>query len=275
MIRKMILCALCLCLVFAAGCALSGENQPAIDASNLEGRRIGVGIAWSEDYVLSDTSDAELFRYQDLGTMLLALKSGHIDAIGLNDIAAKHVQATMPALQISEQPAGDDSLVAFFANGRETLVGDFNQFIQEFRETEEYKDILYRCNHLNNGVYESKEVLTDGDVGTISMVAEQVYPYIYWDFEKNKAAGSDVEFAQHFAKAAGYNLEIQILNYETAVLQIAYGQADMLMCALSNYFRSEVELNQLALVSEPYMDVPIMLVTVGKEPLGSVPDELS
>ena len=98
----------CACL-FCAGCGSAGdwEYDPITDVNNLEGRRVGVNLAWESDYYLDGRDDMELVRYDTTADMIMALRYDKIDAIALD---ADSVKLLMSLSEGIEQVEGDGAV---------------------------------------------------------------------------------------------------------------------------------------------------------------------
>lgn len=91
-LTAMLIISACL---FSAGCGSASEwkYDPITDVNDLEGRRVGVNLAWESDYYLTGRKDMELVRYDSTSDMIMALKYDKIDAIAL-DVDSLNAPAT-------------------------------------------------------------------------------------------------------------------------------------------------------------------------------------
>jgi ABC-type amino acid transport substrate-binding protein len=78
-----------------AGCGASEwKYDPITDVNDLEGRRVGVNLAWESDYYLTGRQDMKLSRYDTTSDMIMALKYDKIDVIALSIYAMAQLLPT-------------------------------------------------------------------------------------------------------------------------------------------------------------------------------------
>ena len=71
------------------GARAEWEYRPITDVSNLEGRRVGVMLGYEVDYALTGREDLELFRYDTIADMVMALNFDKLDALAVDDLMWK------------------------------------------------------------------------------------------------------------------------------------------------------------------------------------------
>ncbi len=74
-------------LLMLTGCQSNWEPNFITDVNNLEGRRVGVNLSWDADYALTGRKDMELYRYDSLADMMMALGYDKVDAIAIDDMS--------------------------------------------------------------------------------------------------------------------------------------------------------------------------------------------
>ena len=60
-----------LILILLAGCQSEWQPNLITDINNLEGRKVGVNLAWEADYALTGRNDLELYRYDSTADLIL------------------------------------------------------------------------------------------------------------------------------------------------------------------------------------------------------------
>ena len=70
-----------ICLL--TGCSKNQKREAISDVNDLEGRRVGVALAWGPDYLLTGRDDLELIRYNTMASMVMALCYDRLDAIAV------------------------------------------------------------------------------------------------------------------------------------------------------------------------------------------------
>lgn len=64
-----------------SGCSAKRVYQPIEDVNDLGGRTVGVNLAWSADYKLSDREDLKVVRFNTVASLVMALRYGQVDVI--------------------------------------------------------------------------------------------------------------------------------------------------------------------------------------------------
>ena len=260
-IKKRAVLFVCILCCMLTGCANLQSYRPIEDITNLEGRRIGVGIGYATDYLLTGRDDLTLMRYDNYADMITALCYRRLDAVAVERPNANQFMDYVAGLRIVEPAIQEIGLVAYMANSREDILQEFNAFAAEFQTTEEFADIVTRLNAPGNYQEKTVEQLGNGETISVAIVADN-YPYAYLDFETGELYGSDIEYLYHFANACGYKLEVHAVDYTSMELGVVYERYDMGFSAIADVWRADVELTGLALVSDAYMHIDVMFVDV-------------
>ena len=77
MVTIILLCGL------LSGCGQIRNAHPITDVHNLDGQRVGVGLAWGPDYLLTEREDLTLMRYNNVAGAVTALCYNQVDAIAV------------------------------------------------------------------------------------------------------------------------------------------------------------------------------------------------
>ena len=254
-----LLCALV--LLFSSGCAELQSYRPIEDINDLDGRRVGVALAWAPDYLLTGREDMTLMRYNSIAEMVTALCYRRLDAIAVERPFCNQILQSVKGVRAVEPVIARDGMIAYIANGQEQLQEQFNTFIREFRTTQEFQDIQNRLNAPEGFIPKDVPMLGGEKVLRVGICTDG-YPFAYIDFETQEYVGSDVEFIKHFANAYGYKIEFVGGDYTAMELGIVYGKTDIALSGISNLWRADVELTGKALCSEIYMETDIVFIEV-------------
>lgn len=132
------------------------------------------------------------------------------------------------SFQVSEKAVGmnEDSLVQ----------DEFRAFMEEFRQTESYADILRRIENTRFEGYERKDVELPAPEEAVKMLrigySPEMMPYSMLDSEGNPYGGS-IEIAAHFAKKMGYAVEWVPASPQASFVEIPSGRMAMLIFAVN------------------------------------------
>ena len=156
--KKFIPLIIVLCIsLLLSGCGHElASYRPIEDVNNLEGRKVGVTMAWASDYVLShrDGEDLILYRYDNTADMLMALFYHQIDAICIDDLGWLIMDNTNgDALHKVAEPVAMDGYVVAVTPSRENLREEFNSFLEYYHRTEEFADLYKRLSEFDGVSY--------------------------------------------------------------------------------------------------------------------------
>lgn len=267
--KRLHICALAAMIAFVllglSGCSVRNATmpyRPIEDINNLDGRRVGVVLAWSPDYLLSDREDMELMRYDMLADAVLALCYQRVDAIAIERAFSIDVTNNLEGVRVVEEPIATDQLVTFVSNDRADVLEQFNVFIAEFKHSAEYAELMERVRGMETE-FETRYVENTGTGPVLRVGMETAaYPFIDYDIEDDAHYGIDAEIITHFANAYNYQIEFVDGTYDSMIQSLAAGKLDICICGLSELYRDEVELSGRALVSDPYMDMEIVFIEI-------------
>lgn len=257
--------ALSCAMFFVAGCAKQGAVTE-INMDDLSGVRVGVNLAWESDYLMTERGDAEVYRYDSTADMLMALNYNKIDAVALDWLSCKVMQRVAKGLEIVEPPAGTSGYILYFRSGRQDLRDDFNEFFEEFKNSDAYSEYMQRVQDYDGGDYEGPEIEagTGGDGPVVKLaVGQGEFPRAYFEPDSDEPVGYDVEIAKCWARSRNLRIEWIKSDYEDSVAGLLAGKYDAAVGYLSDFYRDEAMKAGL-LVSDAFCDTPIYLVRKGK-----------
>lgn len=279
MIQKMskifkLITLLLICGLVAGGCSMSHMSGSVSGKDSLKGKNIGVRLGFDADYSLSKRSDLNVVRYNSYSEALLAMKCGYIDYIALNQIEANHLGSFIKGVKVTGEPI-DRAGFVFCFNKRQKLVDEFNDFLVEFKTTDEYKDIMKRFTEFSGDDFESKEVSLTGTGKTITYATSDfAYPWAYYDVNDDKHKGVEIEIMSHFANAKGYKLNIVGENDSLLLLRLSNDTADVVSGSFSDIYKEEAKMIDVYKMSDSYGDNDIYLLERDKSEKMSLEGEV-
>lgn len=224
-----------------SGCTKEWEYNPITDINNLEGRRVGVNLSWEADYYLSDRKDMVLYRYDTTSDQIMALDYDKIDALAMDEIMWKTVESLSTGLEKVEPSFGETGSILYLGSDDKELRDEFNEFLAEYKKTEEYRDYLERVSAYE-GIYEGPDIPLTG-TGPVLRVAvmSEGYPRSFWEPGEDQPQGFDMEALMRFANAKNYQLEFALSTYEDGFTGLINGLYDIQIGYLSDIYAFEVE----------------------------------
>ena len=271
-----LIAALCLSLMLS-GCGheLAGY-RPIGDINDLEGRKIGVNLAWAADYVLSprDGDDLILYRYDTTADLLMALYYHQIDALCVDNLVWLVMDYTNgDALRRIPEPVTTDGYVACMSPSREALRDDFNRFLAYYHGTEEFAGLYGRIMDFDGVEYEPGEYIHPNGNGEKIKIAfiTDYFPYCFSEAD-GTISGYDIEIMYAFADYCDYDIELIETSEENMYYGVETGRYDMGIGTLSLSYAPEMEIAGVH-VTDPYYEMPIYLVELKEGAIPVIGDE--
>ena len=254
---------LCLSLLLS-GCGHELANyRPIENVNDLEGRKVGVVLAWAPDYVLSprDGEDLILYRYDTAADLLMALFFRQIDALCVDSLVWLIMEHTNgDALHRVPEPVTTDGFVACMSPPREALRDEFNRFLEFYHGTEEFTDLYGRIMAFDGGEYEPGEYIHpngNGEKIKIAFITDG-FPYCYTEAD-GTVCGYDIELLYAFADYCNYDIELIETSEEDMYYGVETDRYDMGTGALSLSYAPEMEIEGVH-VTDMYYEMPLYLV---------------
>ena len=240
--RRIILFALAAVFFILVGCSSSWQYNPITDVNDLHGRSVGVNLSWESDYYLTGRTDLTLYRYDSTADMVMALRYDKVDALAVDDMMWKIAESLSDGLEAVEPAFGECGYLLYFSREHQALAEDFNQFLAEYKETEDYEDFLERAEAFDGEEYEGPEIELTGTGETLRVAyGSDGFPHTFIDPGMDVPDGYDLEALKLFANDRGYQLDFIISNYDDAVMGLQNGLYDIYVGYLSDVYREEVE----------------------------------
>ena len=267
--RKVSKCAVLMILYTALLMCLSGcGNQSAVynpitDVNNLEGRRVGVNLGWSSDFLLSNREDVKVYRYDNTADMLMALCYQKLDAVSTDFFSSKTICALTEGVNMVEPALYDDEGYAvLFGSNEEELCLQFNQFLADYRQTADYDEWLTRMQTFDGLNYEGVEIPIMGMGQVLNVAAmDDGFPTTFYDSENTEVTGYEIELIKLFANAYDYQLTITATNMDDGVLGLRYGRYDLMIGQFSELYYNNVK-NSGFFMSDCHMRLPVYLLEI-------------
>ncbi len=262
--RRLAAFALSLALALSlGGCGNSKpewEYHPITDVNDLEGRRVAVNLAWEADYLLSGREDLTVVQYDSFADIILALGYDKVDAFAVDGLVWKVFQANSTGLARVEPPCGSVGYAAYFSADRETLMEEYNRFLEGYRQTEAYADHMARLEDFDGLEYVGPEIPLTGTGETlrVATMAEE-FPRAFLEAGEDVPSGFDLESLKLFANEGNYQLEFYYTVYNDIMQGLRSGAYDLAIGYLSDVYRDEV-LDAGVLVSDLLDEIPVYFV---------------
>ena len=261
--RSVVLCMVVAILLGAllCGCTQMQNARPITDVHKLDGQRVGVGLAWGPDYLLTGRDDLTLMRYNNVAGAVTALCYNQVDAIAVEQPLAVDILASIDGLRCVEEPITEDHMAILVDPEQPELLAELDAFIDAFITTEEYGDLVARIQDPEGYEFQPVPLIGGGRVLHVGAVADG-YPFTYPNPETDSFEGTDVEFLSHFANAYGYDLVFYGDTWESMEMGVQYGSYDIGCGGISELYRPDIERSGSALMTKSFVPVNIVFIEV-------------
>ncbi len=232
---------LALALVLGGCGAVKWQYRPITDVNDLQGRRVGLLLAWEPDYLLTGRTDMELVRYDSLADMVMALKTNRVDAIAVDTFAWKRMAVGSEGLNRVLPACGSFGAILYFNPDGEALKDDFNAFLAEFKKTEAYRDHLTRLENFDGVNYVDPGIQLTGTGEVLRVAVEsEGFPRTFQNAGEDVPTGFDLEALKYFANERNYRMEFTLSTYSDMIIGLQSGLYDVMAGGMSDVYAEEV-----------------------------------
>ncbi len=256
--RKLI--AVLIALAVSAA-VLSAESFKTIE--DLNGHDIGVQTAVLYEELIQDRVPDSTFQYYTMpNDMILALKSGKVDAYLIEEVSYGVQKKNHPDLAVLDEPAGYINATCIIGNNerQDRLLSELNAFIAESWENGLLDELYDYWIADFDPVNDTCDIGGfTGENGTITVAVEGGYePFSF--ISNGNISGFDVDFICRFARAYGYTPEFFEVPFEAIAPGVETGKYDIGMNIVVS-----AERNETGTLSDVYYTTPIRLVVLGED----------
>lgn len=244
-------------VLMISGCSKEWVYDPITDINDLQGRRVGVNMAWEADFALNGRKDLELVRYDMPADALQALCFDKVDAIAYDDMMCKLIESISDGIEKVEPAFGYTGYIAYFGTDDEETAKDFNAFLTDYKLTEDYSDFLERIDSFDGGNYEDPGIPLTGSGEVLRIVYDpNNYPRIFLEPGESVPEGFDIEAFKRYANDRDLRLEFTASYYDDAMVGLKGGRYDVFVGYMSELF-AEDAINYGLYVSDPMDYAPM------------------
>lgn len=127
----------------------------------------------------------------------------------------------------------------YYLDGRKDME-DFNDYLAEFKKTDEYKDLLKRVDSFDGTEYIGADIPLTGTGETIRVSCDpNNFPRTFMEPGDNDHIGYDFEILKHFANDRNYRLEFFDFNYDDGIMGLRSGNYDVMTGYIADVYAEE------------------------------------
>ncbi len=206
-------------------------------ADDLIGKSIGVQLGTTGDIYATDEYEkqgSKIERYNKGADAIVALTSGKIDAVIIDNEPAKAFVEANDGLKILDEPFAKEDYAICVAKDNEKLLNDINKTLAELKQDGTLDSIMK--NYIGDDTKGKSPYKTpDGTEypnGELHMATNAFFePYEYYDGDQ--IVGIDAMTAQAICDKLGYKLVIDDMDFDAIVTAVQTGKADFGMAGMT------------------------------------------
>lgn len=223
---------------------------------DLNGLRVGIFEGSVYDaYVRKTYPQATRFNYATFPDLMLAASTDKVDVFLIDNLTAYKFIGNNDELAIlGKVPGMDQNLAAGFSKSNTQLRDDFNQFLQEIRDSGVYDGMVQRW--FKGGQNVSMPDIVLPDKGPFLTYGADVIDLPFVAYSENGLIGFDVEMVRRFAASRGYRLQISITNFPALIPALVSGKVDITASGMASTEERGRHIN----FSDPYGAVNTVLI---------------
>ena len=213
------------------------DSAKITTADDLIGKSIGVQLGTTADIYATDEYEkqgSKIERYNKGADAIVALTSGKIDAVIIDNEPAKAFVEANDGLKILDEPFAKEDYAICVAKDNEKLLNDINKTLAELKQDGTLDSIMK--NYIGDDTKGKSPYKTpDGTEypnGELHMATNAFFePYEYYDGDQ--IVGIDAMTAQAICDKLGYKLVIDDMDFDAIVTAVQTGKADFGMAGMT------------------------------------------
>lgn len=225
---------LCVSALALGACGSSTKTVASVD--DLPGAVIGVQLGTTGDIYASDyeKEGSKIERFNKGADAIVALSSGKVDCVIIDNEPAKAFVAANEGLQILNEPFETEDYAICIAKENTELLKKFNSALAELKADGTIESIIN--NYIGDDTkgkspYTTPEG-TEYPNGELHMATNAFFePYEFYDGDT--VVGIDAMAAQAICDKLGYKLVIDDMDFDSIITAVQSGKADFGMAGMT------------------------------------------
>ncbi len=199
--------------------------------AELKDKRIGVLLGSVYDaYVMKHYPNAKVFQYKSPSDLILAVKSGKIDAALYTREALTEILRSDDELGILGEPVQFHPIGIGFNKNNGPLREKFNEFLRRIKADGVYEDMVKRWIKDGNTVMPALNRLKSGDILKVGIVSDKGLPFNV--IKDGKLIGFDIELVERFAADIGKEVQYADMDFGNLIAAVSSGKVDLVASTL-------------------------------------------
>jgi polar amino acid transport system substrate-binding protein len=216
--------------VRAGGEATTSSDHKLSSVADLRSRRIGVLLGSMHDrYAMEHYSATNVLQYKSPSDLLLAVKTGKIDAALWTTESGMEMLRQDTSLAALGEPLVTVPIGMGFRQ-KDRLRERFNEFLLRIKADDVYRDMVERWMTIGSRVMPEIANAKSNGVLVVGIISDDGYPFT--SLQDGKLIGFDVEMAERFAAYLGKDIKRVDMEFGSLIAAAATGKIDMIASTL-------------------------------------------
>ena len=235
--RSLTVMILAVCLVFS-GCAAQGDTQTAAGPKyaaldDFSGSAVGSQTGTVFDKILSGSIDGLNFKYyNDVSSMILALRSGDIDAIGLDEPVARLAAAQNSDLAMYPEMAETDNY-GFGLQKDSPLTGKVSAVIEQYANDGTLDELQKKWFGSDDSIKKIEIENYEATNGVLRYAHDSTTEPMSYVGGGGDSLGYEVELVTLIGKELGMEVQVEQTNFGSLINMLTSDKADIVSGAMS------------------------------------------
>jgi polar amino acid transport system substrate-binding protein len=209
------------------------SNNPALlsTVADLKDKRIGVLLGSVHDiYSMKNYPDATILQYKSPSDILLAVKSGKVDAAFYSTETLVEIFRNDNDLALLGKPLFTVPMGIGFNKGNAPLREKFNEFLRQSKQNGVYDEMLDRWMKKGNIQMPVIANTKSNGVLVVGTVSDKGLPFTI--IKDNKLIGFDVELTERFGAFLGKEVKFADMEFGSLIAAAVTNKIDMITSTL-------------------------------------------
>ncbi len=217
---------------------------------DIKGRKIGVLLGSVHDtYVAQNYPEAVLMQYKTPSDLILAVKSGKVDAAFYTHEILLEIMRQNNDLGYVEENLFRVPIGMGFNQNNDELRQKYNTFMLEIKASGVFDDIVQRWIIEGNSTTPFIENPKNNGILVVGTVSDKGMPFAI--VQDNKIVGFDIELAERFAASLGKEMRLVDMDFGSLIAAVATNKIDMVASTLMFTEERQKQID----FSEPYYEL--------------------
>ena len=218
--------------IFVCFCILCSCNKRETEIAEVSGHRFTVAVKSDSDEALaadaySSQKGMDVVRYNETSDAVVAVLNGKVDYVVLNEYEAQKFLDAGNTLDFVECTEYKVEYVAWFNTDNERLKDEFNNALKVLEEAGVLLKIK-EANRKGESYVYSRNYPVNGE---LVMLCDPIFENVLYYTDDGEVRGTDYDIAKSVCAYLGYNLTVEVVDFDELFLSLEQGDGDFILSA--------------------------------------------